>query len=125
MGLFVTVTKAEAPDPIPEGLYRASVSKIEEHTGLYGAYLRFVFEIADGDHKGETRSLVASKKLTSSANGNSKLFDVVKTLNKTEPEVDESVDLDSLVGKSCQIVVKNGKFRDGVQFQDVSQVLPA
>jgi hypothetical protein len=68
---------------------------------------------------------MASKKLSSSKSGkNSKLFDIVKALTKSEPKTGETLDIESLIGKTCQIFVKNGKQKDGVQFQDISAVLP-
>jgi hypothetical protein len=125
MAIQIVVKEIEVQPAIPEGVYKAAVIKIDEGTGEYGDYLKFMFEIIDGEHKGVAKTLVASKKLSSSKSGkNSKLLDIVKALTKTEPKAGETLDIESLIGKSCQIVVKDGKEKDGVTYQNINTVLP-
>ncbi len=125
MAIQIMVKEIEVQPAIPEGVYKAAVIKIDEGSGEYGDYLKFMFEIIDGDQKGVSKTLVASKKLSSSKSGkNSKLLDIVKALTKTEPRAGETLDIENLIGKSCQIVVKNGKEKDGVTYQNINTVLP-
>jgi len=125
MAIMVKVKEVEAPNPIPEGLYKASVIDIEEGNGNYGDYLRLRFEIIDGDHKGTSRTLVASKKITVSKNGKtSKLYGIVKALTKIEPVADGEFDIESLKGKTCQILVKNGPEKNGITYQEITDVMP-
>lgn len=62
MPIKMTVRETEAPKPIPEGIYRATVIDITEGTGEFGDYLKFTFEIIDeGAQKGVARTAVVSK----------------------------------------------------------------
>jgi hypothetical protein len=126
MAISLVVKEAQAPDPIPEGLYKATVKNVEEGSGEYGDYLKFIFEISEGKQKGVERNLIASKKLSKSTNGkSSKLYGVVKALNKESLEEGQEVIFDNLVGKPCQILVKDGKEVDGIMFQNITEVMPA
>ena len=126
MAISLVVTETQAPDPIPEGLYKAAVKAVEEGSGEYGDYLKFNFEITEGKQKGVERNLIASKKLSKSTNGkSSKLYGIVKALNKESLEQGAEVIFDDLVGKTCQILVKDGKEVDGVMFQTITEVMPS
>lgn len=124
MAITLIVKEAEAPEPIPEGVYKAVLKDIEEGSGEYGDYVKFTFEIAEGEFKGITRNSVASKKLSKSNSGKtSKLYDYVKALTKTAPSAGEEIDLDGLKGKECQIIVKDGTEKDGIQYQVITAVM--
>jgi len=126
VAINVTVQEFEPPKPIPEGLYKASVIKVEEDTGEFGDYLIFTFEIIEGEQKGVAKTAVASKKLSKSKDGKtSKLFGFVKALTRSEPKVAETLDIEQLKGKTCQIFVKNNKEKDGVMYQTISEILPS
>lgn len=126
MAITLTVQEAEAPEPIPEGLYQAVLKTVEEGSGEYGDYVKFTFEITEGDQKGKTRNSVASKKLKFNKSGKtSKLYEYVKALTKTAPNIGEKLVLDDLVGNKCQILVKDGKVKDGIQYQVISTVMPS
>lgn len=125
MAITLTVTEIESPRPIPEGLYKASVLEISEATGQFGEYVKFIFEISDGEYKGVTRSAVAAKKLSKSKDGKaSKLFEFVKALSKKDLDSGDSLDLEGLVGTACHILVKNDKEKDGIVYQTISAVMP-
>ena len=126
MAITLTVKEAEAPEPIPEGLYQAVLKLVEEGSGEYGDYVKFTFEITEGEHKGVTRNSVASKKLSKTKSGKaSKLYDYVKALSKSTPKTGEELDVETLVGKKCQILVKDGKEKDGILYQVISAVMPS
>ncbi len=121
----IPIRETEGLKPVPEGLYKALLKEIKEGTGEYGDYVKLAFEIAEGDFKGVIKTMVASLKLSKSKSGkNSKLFEVVKAVLKIEPVPGQSLDLNELVRKTCQILVVNGKKVDDVQYQDISKVLP-
>lgn len=125
MPIIVKVSEAEIPVPIPEGLYKAAVIAIEENTGNFGDFLKFRFEIIDGEQKGVNRTLVASKKIKVSATGkSSKLYGLVKVLTKQEPDINDEFDVESLKGKTCQILVKDGPTKDGITYQNIVDVMP-
>lgn len=125
MAIQVTVKEVTVSPAIPEAVYKAALVFVDEGTGQYGDYLKLTFEIVDGEHKGTVKTLMCSKKLTKSKSGkSSKLFDVVKALTKSDPGSGASIDLEDLIGKPCQIVIKNGKEKDGVMYQNITTVLP-
>jgi hypothetical protein len=124
MAINITVKEAEVPDPIPEGLYEAEVQEIEEDSGDFGDFVRVVFKITSGDHKDTLRNLIASKKLYIGSGKTSKLVGVVKALTKEEPKPGADMDLEKLVGSKCRIFVKNGKERDGIVYQNISECMP-
>ena len=121
------VTESEPPKVIPEGLYKAILKTITEGKGGFGPYFKFEFEITEGEYKGTAKNTVASKKITKSKNGkHSKLFKLIKGITKEEPVAGVTFSLKKLIGIPCQIFVKSdGKEVDGVQYQSVTEVLPA
>ncbi|OGK46206.1 hypothetical protein A3B46_03300 [Candidatus Roizmanbacteria bacterium RIFCSPLOWO2_01_FULL_39_19] len=122
----IEVKEAQAPDPIPEGLYKAVIENITAGDGNFGAYYKITFLITEGDFKDTKRNLVASKKITKSANGkNSKLFNIIRTLEKKEPAPGEKYNVGRLLSKPCQILVKNDKVINEVQYQVVAEVMSA
>jgi len=121
----LTVKETEGGITVPEGLYQAKVKEIKENTGEFGPYVKLAFDITEGEFNGTTKTLVASLKMTRNKSGkNSKLYDAAKAILKEEPKTGDSLDLNNLIGKTCQILIINGKLLDGVQYQDISKVLP-
>lgn len=121
----IEVKESEAPKPIPEGMYKAFLKNITEGTGNFGPYFRFEFEISEGEYKGTVRNTVASKKITKSSNGkHSKLYKLIKGVTKEEPVKGETFNIAKLLNMTCQILVKNDKLVEGVQYQSVTEILP-
>ncbi|MFC1710407.1 hypothetical protein ACFL0F_01980 [Patescibacteria group bacterium] len=126
MPIKIKVKETDLPKPIPEGLYKAVVKEVSENEGEYGEYLKFIFEITGDKEKGATRSALASKKLSKTKSGKkSKLCGFVEALTKTSLEKGEVLDVEQMVGKSCQILVKNDKEVDGVMMQKITEIMPA
>jgi hypothetical protein len=122
-----TVKEAQAPEPIPVGVYQAKLAGFEEKDGgEYGAFIRLDFEIVEGEHKGTRRTHIASAKLTKgkTSETTSKLFRAVTALMGREPGSDEEVSLEELVGSECQILVED---RPGSEegWQDITKIMPA
>ncbi len=126
MPINITVKETEVPEPVKEGLYDATVKQIDEGTGTFGDYLKISFEIVGGEFKGVAKSAVASKKLSKSKSGKkSKLFEFVTAITGVEPEAEENLDIEKLIGNKCKILVKNGQEKDGITYQNVTEVMPA
>ncbi len=128
MTISLVVEEKDAQEQIPEDIYEAVLKEVDEGTGIHGDYVRFDFEIRKGDYAGVVKNLIASKKLTRPKSGGgktSKLYDIVKILSGSNYENGEEVILDDLIGKGCQIVVKDGKEKDGIMFQTISHVMPS
>ncbi len=121
--ISVVVKENEPPKPIPEGTYKAIVKSLEEKEGQFGEYVKIEFEISDGEHKGTLRTAVASKKFSLSKTGrNSKLYDLLGGFFKDKIASGETLNLNEVIGKKCQVLVENGKEIDGIVWQNVGKV---
>lgn len=121
--ITLTVQESSVPEPIPVGVYKAKLTEIEKGEGEYGTFLKLKFEITDGEHKGTERSTIAKLTLRKGKK-NSKLFDIVTALLGTQPETEQEISFNDLVGKACQILVKN-RPGDAEGWQIISEVMPA
>jgi len=121
--ITLTVQESSIPEPIPVGVYKAKLTEIDKGEGEYGTFLKLKFEITDGDHKGTERSTIAKITLRKGKK-NSKLFDIVTALIGVQPETEQEISFNDLVGKACQILVKN-KPGDTEGWQIISEVMPA
>lgn len=125
MPIIIKVNKTKPQEPIPEGLYLAYVQDISEGDGEFGEYLKFTFVITDGKYRDTQRNSVCKKKISFSEDGkNSKLYTYIKALTGKVPAVGEDFDIESLKGKSCQILVKDDKEKDGVMYQKITDIMP-
>lgn len=125
MPIVLKVNKSTPQEAIPEGVYAAYVKDISEGDGDYGEFLKFTFIIADGKYRDTMRNAVCNKKISFSESGkHSKLYTYIKALTGKAPVVGEDFDIESLKGKSCQIVVKDDKEKDGVMYQKITDVMP-
>jgi hypothetical protein len=125
MSINLTVSESDAQSLVPEGMFRANLKEIKEGHGEFGDYIQFSFEITEGEQKGKVLNSLASKKLTRSDSGkNSKIFDFVKALTRTEPRAGENLDLEELIGNACQILVRH-KIKDGTTYSQISTVVPS
>jgi len=125
MPIVIKVNKSTPQEAIPEGLYSAYLKDIAENKGEFGDYLKFTFVIAEGKYRNIQRNSVCNKKISYSENGkHSKLYTYIKALLGKAPTVGEDFDIDSLKGKSCQILVKDDKEKDGVLFQKIVDIMP-
>lgn len=122
-----TVQEAQAPEPIPVGVYQAKFTGFEEKEGgQFGTYVRLDFEITEGEYKGTKRTQIASTKLTKgrTAETTSKLFRAVSALMGRDPGQDEEISLNDLIGKDCQILVED-RPGDSEGWQDITKIMPA
>lgn len=125
MARKLTVKKSESIKPIPGDVYPAKLVRIDDGEGGFGEYYKFVFEISEESaYQGEQRTLLASRKLSRSPKGGSKLLNILEVLAGNKLELDEEVDVDDYVDKKCRILVEEPKERDGMVIQNVTQVLP-
>jgi len=120
------VKKSEGIKPIPgEDVYPAKLVIIEDGEGSFGEYLKLIFEITeDSTYAGEQRTILASKKLSRSAKGASKLLNILEAVGGKKLRLDQEVDVDSFIGKRCRILVAEATEREGIIIQNVSKVLP-
>jgi hypothetical protein len=125
MSIKIKVNKIEAPELLPEGIYKACVILLDEGTGQFGDFVKVRFEIVEGELKKKSITMVASKKIGSSDNGKTtKLFEIYRVLTGNAPIEGEELDLDTLKGKCGQIIVKNQQSKNGTTYSNIVEVMP-
>ena len=124
MSLILTVTQYEGEKIIPSDVYDASIESFSIQEGNYGDFVKVIFKINSGVYQGTIKSLLASKKLQKSAKGPSKLMNLVETVLGKTINPNESLDLNSLIGKQVRIVLGAPINKDGTDYQKIDQVLP-
>ena len=98
---------------------------ISEGEGSFGEYLKLTFQIAkDSTYAGEQRTILASKKLTRSPKGGSKLLNILEAIGGKKLELDSEVDPEDFIGKKARILVAEAKEVEGVLIQNIDKVLP-
>lgn len=124
MARKLVVKKSESIKPIPADIYPANLVQIEDGEAGFGPFYKFVFEISDeSTYQGEQRTLLASRKLSRSPKGGSKLLNILEALANNKLELEEEVDVDDYIGKRCRILVEEPQERDGIIIQNVTKVL--
>ena len=125
MTMLRKLTKSEGIKPVPADIYLATVTDLKTDSGSFGTYLRFDFSISDGVYQGEKRSIIASDKFLMTTKGSTKLVEIIEALTGVPVRMDEEVDLDSMKGKKCRILLGEVKEKDGFLIQNVQKVLPS
>lgn len=120
MGITVNRTETQ---PIPAGLYEASVESIEPAEGQFGPQLKTKFLIEEEGFEGKTLTGWAS--LTFSPK--SKLYGWVRAAvfgGKDIPATYKVFDSDHLIGRRVFLSVTTEKGSDGEIYNKVKDVLP-
>ena len=123
----LTVKKSEDIKPIPgDDVYPAELVQIEDGEGGFGEYYKFIFEITEESvYQGEQRTLLASRKLSRSPKGGSKLLNILEALAGNKLELEEEVDIDDYLGKKCRILVGQPEERDAMIIQNITKIFPS
>jgi hypothetical protein len=117
MGVTLTPTTSELAY-IPPGTYKARFSGSEVVENLkFGDCIRWKFKLEDSEHEGVTLDTLSSKKFSEK----SKSFEIATVLLGEAPKGE--LDLDTLTGAPCKIIVKTVKSERG-DFSRVERVLP-
>jgi hypothetical protein len=105
-------------ETLPDGVYRAELAGVEEKESDSGLYWRWNFDVL---HKGETikRSGNTSRNFGSKSNA----YKWATVLLGRRPRPGEVIDLDDLIGESCQLQLMEGG-SEGRKFNKVETVLP-
>lgn len=120
MGITVQRTKSE---PIPAGLYTATIEGVEQTEGQYGPQLKAKFVIEDEDFAG--KALTGWASLTFSPK--SKLFGWVKAAVFGGRDVPDSYgvfDADHLIGRRVFLNIEVAKGKDGETYNKIKDLLP-
>lgn len=129
MAVYVTNNKKDF-EPAPEGLHRAvcvDVVDLGMQDSPYGKKRKVQLRWQIEERRSDGKPFLVLKKYTASLHKKSKLRpDLESWRGKgfTEAET-EKLDLETLIGKQCQLNVTHVPFADGGVFAAVSAVVPA
>lgn len=97
---------------VPEGIHKATLSKVTQFTNAYGLRVGFEFTLHGKDVEGKAVMRSTNPVLTAK----SKLAEVLNGLlgrELTSDEINSGYDVDKLVGKDCNVLVLNNKGKNG------------
>ena len=106
MGKKLTVRKRVIVD---EGIYAAKVKSIEKKAGKFGDYYQITFKITDEEFEGKTINGNCPEEIEV---GN-KAYKWISILLGKELEVDDDIDIEDIVGKSCKVAVEHNSTDEG------------
>ena len=106
---------------VPEGIHKATLSKVTQFSNAYGLRVGFEFTLHGQDVEGKAVMRSTNPVLTAK----SKLAEVLNGLlgrELTNDEINSGYDFDKLVGKDCNILVLNSKGKNGAVYSNVERV---
>ena len=115
--------KEQPIDLVPDGSYRAELSKINQFKNAYGDRLGFEFTLQDKAVAGLKVMRSTSTQLSASG----KLADVLRGIlgrELTATELSKGIDVDSLVGMECGVLVLQARAKNGITYSNVERIFP-
>ena len=102
--------------PVPEGVYRAELVRVEAFANAHGPRVGLVFRLLDGGCQGE-------ELMQSAAPGSpsGKLAELLRGLGGSEGTLEAAR---AAVGRRCQVAIRHGTTKAGKAYASVSQTLP-
>jgi hypothetical protein len=117
MSLHFMVTNSQAP--LPAGVYPATLATIEERETMYGPGLRWCFRI-EADGRELSIGALTSAKFSPTA----KARQFAEVMLGRALASGEGIDLDSLYGRACRVVVTVAERVDHSTVNNIETVLP-
>lgn len=115
--------KEQAIDLVPDGSYTAELTKINQFKNSYGDRIGFEFTLRDKSVNGIKVMRSTSTQLSEVG----KLADVLRGVLGRELSSDElskGIDIESLIGTECQVLVLKAKSKNSVTYNNVERVFP-
>lgn len=116
--------KEQPIDLVPDGSYKAELTKINQFKNAYGDRLGFEFTLKDKAVAGLKVMRSTSTQLSASG----KLADVLRGIlgrELTAAELSKGIDVDGLVGMVCGVLVLQAKAKNGITYSNVERIFPA
>ena len=123
MAIVLKPKAKEQADLVPDGSYQAQVSKIHQFQNAYGERIGFEFTLKDRAVAGLKVMRGTSTQLSASG----KLADVLRGIlgrELTAAELSKGIDVDSLVGMECGVLVLQTKSKNGNTYSNVERIFP-
>ena len=113
----------EAAAVVPDGTYRATLSKVTQFDNAYGQRIGFEFTLDGKGVQGEK----VMRSTTPNLSPSGKLADVLRGLLGRELTTDElarGIDAEDLVGVMCNVLVLQSRGKNGAVYSNVERIFP-
>ncbi len=123
MAIMLKPKSRESAAVVPDGTYRAALSKVSQFENAYGSRIGFEFTLQSKGVEGAKVMRSTSPNLSPSG----KLADLLRGILARELTTDEltkGVDVESLVGAECSVLVLSATGKNGVTYSNVERVFP-
>lgn len=124
MAILLKPKPKEQADLVPDGSYKAELTKINQFQNAYGERIGFEFTLKDKAVAGLKVMRSTSPQLSASG----KLADVLRGIlgrELTAAELSKGIDVDSLVGMECGVLVLQARAKNGNIYSNVERIFPA
>ncbi len=109
---------------VPDGSYRATLTKVTQFNNVYGLRVGFEFSLHGNGVEGKLLMRSTNSVLTAK----SKLAEIIEGVMGRELSSDEiktGFDVDKLIGKECNVLVLNSKSKNGAIYSNVEKIFQA
>lgn len=116
--------KSAAAVVVPDGTYKATLSKVTQFDNAYGRRIGFEFTLQDKGVDGQKVMRSTAPNLSAT----SKLADVLRGLlgrELTATELANGVDVEKLIGTACSVMVLQARSKSGAVYSNVERIFPA
>jgi hypothetical protein len=106
---------------VPEGSYKATLSKVTQFANAYGERIGFEFSLHGEGVEGAAVMRSTNPILTAK----SKLAEVLNGLlgrELTHDEINKGVDVEQMIGTECNVLVLNNKSKTGATYSNVERI---
>ena len=121
MAMYLKPKNKGAAVVVPEGSYKATLSKVTQFTNAYGERIGFEFSLHGEGVEGAAVMRSTNPILTAK----SKLAEVLNGLlgrELTHDEINKGVDVEQMVGTECNVLVLNNKSKTGAIYSNVERI---
>ena len=123
MAIMLKPKSTTSASVVPDGTYKAALSKVTQFDNAYGQRIGFEFTLQSKGVEGEKVMRSTSPNLSPSG----KLADLLRGIlgrELTADELTKGVDVEELVGIMCNVLVLSSKGKNGATYSNVERVFP-
>lgn len=123
MVMLIKPKSKEAASIVPNGTYKAVLSKVTRFDNAYGTRIGFEFTLQGGAVDGAK----VMRSTTPNLSPSGKLADVLRGLlgrDLAPTELENGIDIEKLVGTECGVMVLQSKSKNGNTYSNVERVFP-
>jgi len=123
MAMLLKPKSKEGAMVVPDGTYRATLSKVTQFDNSYGQRIGFEFTLQGNGVEGAKVMRSTSPNLSPSG----KLADVMRGLlgrDLMQAEIESGIDAEKLIGTDCSVLVLSAKGKNGNTYSNVERIFP-